>query len=493
MRFRFDSFIAQLRSGVFTANRTITLPDKSGAIALDVDILSRQTFSNVNVTVSAATTQLAQTGTLTAPRTVTLPLANSKTSGFRIDIVGESGTSSPTNKIILARSGSDLINGLTTLDAITFPNGAVYCVSDGVSRWSVFFSDNNASVSANFASPPAIGNVTPDTGAFTAITGTTFNNARVTTSLGFAITTSAPPSTGTDWLAIGRDAGLSNTSGNNWNAFGRNAGRLNVTGSNWIAIGRNAGELCTGGNWTAIGNAAGSVNTVGEFLALGASAGQNNASGSGWLSIGTDSGRGNTTGSNWTAIGTRAGIGNTTGSNWIAIGNNAATGNTTGIDWIGIGSDAGRDNSSGASWTAIGTGAGAFNLTGSNWVAIGASAGRSNSSGSDWVAIGTDAGRSSATGSRNVFIGRSAGFNETGSDKLYIDVTATANPLIWGDFSTRVLRSNGRLQATVMQPDAYTTGTLPSASANPRGIAYNSTLNKLVMSNGTTWETITST
>ena len=148
MRFRFDSFATQLRSGVFTADRIITLPDKSGAIALDVDILSRQTFSNANVTVSATTTQLAQTGTLTAARTVTLPLANSKASGFRIDIVGESGTSSPTNKIILARSGSDLINGLTTLDAITFPNGAVYCVSDGVSRWSVFFSRNNALVSA---------------------------------------------------------------------------------------------------------------------------------------------------------------------------------------------------------------------------------------------------------------------------------------------------------------------------------------------------------
>ena len=159
MRFRFNSFIAQLRSGTFTGDRTITLPDKSGAIALDVDILSRQTFSNADVTVSATATQLAQTGTLTAARTVTLPLANSKASGFRIDIVGESGTSSSANKIILARSGSDLINGVATLDAITFPNGAVYCVSDGVSRWSVFFFDNNALVSSS----PATGATPPST------------------------------------------------------------------------------------------------------------------------------------------------------------------------------------------------------------------------------------------------------------------------------------------------------------------------------------------
>jgi len=114
------------------------------AAAQIAGLLVRQTFSNTDVTVSANTTQLAQTGTLTAPRTVTLPLANSKASGFRIDIVGESGTSSLTNKIILARSGSDLINGLTTLDAITFPNGAVYCIGDGVSRWSVFFSNDTA-------------------------------------------------------------------------------------------------------------------------------------------------------------------------------------------------------------------------------------------------------------------------------------------------------------------------------------------------------------
>jgi len=122
----------------------LTQLNTDGSIAF-VDLPTvRQTFSNVDVTVSADTTQLAQTGTLTAPRTVTLPLANSKAPGFRIDIVGESGTSNATNKIILARSGSDLINGLTTLDAITFPNGAVYCVSDGVSRWSVFFSNDTA-------------------------------------------------------------------------------------------------------------------------------------------------------------------------------------------------------------------------------------------------------------------------------------------------------------------------------------------------------------
>ncbi len=46
-------------------------------------------------------------------------------------------------------------------------------------------------------------------------------------------------------------------------------------------------------------------------------------------------------------------------------------------------------------------------------------------------------------GSNNIFIGHQAGYNETGSDKLYIDNTSTSSPLIWGDFSSNVLRFNG--------------------------------------------------
>jgi hypothetical protein len=58
------------------------------------------------------------------------------------------------------------------------------------------------------------------------------------------------------------------------------------------------------------------------------------------------------------------------------------------------------------------------------------------------VMIGSSSGYKN-TGSGNVFIGINSGFNETGSNKLYIDISSTANPLVWGDFSTRNLSFNG--------------------------------------------------
>lgn len=44
-------------------------------------------------------------------------------------------------------------------------------------------------------------------------------------------------------------------------------------------------------------------------------------------------------------------------------------------------------------------------------------------------------GYTNATGSGNVFLGYNAGYNETGSDKLYIDNSNTSTPLIYGDFA----------------------------------------------------------
>jgi len=42
---------------------------------------------------------------------------------------------------------------------------------------------------------------------------------------------------------------------------------------------------------------------------------------------------------------------------------------------------------------------------------------------------------SGGTGNYATFIGAEAGYNETGSDKLYIDNNFTPTPLIWGDFN----------------------------------------------------------
>jgi len=92
--------------------------------------------------------------------------------------------------------------------------------------------------------------------------------------------------------------------------------------------------------------------------------------------------------------------------------------------------------------TFLGTYSGYNNTSGSFNTFLGVYSGYSNTTGAENVFIGYDAGDSNESGSGNVFIGYEAGYNETGSNKLYIDNSNTSSPLIWGDFSTNILSFN---------------------------------------------------
>jgi hypothetical protein len=100
-----------------------------------------QTFSNANVTISNGVTFCAQTGTMSASRTVTLPSASAYPRGTRISIVDESGTTTAANTLVITRAGSDTINGATT-KTIGIVGGYDVCVlvSDGISKWTVLSS-----------------------------------------------------------------------------------------------------------------------------------------------------------------------------------------------------------------------------------------------------------------------------------------------------------------------------------------------------------------
>ena len=95
---------------------------------------------------------------------------------------------------------------------------------------------------------------------------------------------SAANSTGSSWIAQGRDAGFSNTTGINWIAQGFEAGYNNTTGSNWFAQGPLAGFYnSTGSNWIAQGPFAGFSNTTGSnWIAQGFEAGFFEERGSTW-------------------------------------------------------------------------------------------------------------------------------------------------------------------------------------------------------------------
>lgn len=120
----------------------------------------------------------------------------------------------------------------------------------------------------------------------------------------------------------------------------------------------------------------------------------------------------------------------TTGSNNTAFGNRSMYATTTGGNNTGIGFGSLNQMTNGNYNTALGA------------QSFGSGNGNNN------TAIGYRTLKNNLTGSNNVALGYEAGLNETGSNKLYIDNSSTATPLIYGDFSTDALTVNGSLTTT---------------------------------------------
>jgi hypothetical protein len=126
----------------------------------------------------------------------------------------------------------------------------------------------------------------------------------------------------------------------------------------------------------------------------------------------------------------------------------------------------------------MGSGAGFMNSKGNDNTFLGYYSGYNNVStdgtnGSGNTFVGYQAGRSSGTGSNNVFIGMNAGNGESGSDKLIIDNTGSASPLIYGEFNNFKLRINGTVNIRdlfVLDEEVINTiaagGTITSTKSN---------------------------
>jgi hypothetical protein len=103
--------------------------------------------------------------------------------------------------------------------------------------------------------------------------------------------------------------------------------------------------------------------------------------------------------------------------------------------------------------TFIGTAAGANIQSGEKNIVIGNDAMGENlfagsGTGSSNIVIGVQAGYSASNSSSNIFIGNQAGFSETGSNKLIIENSSSAAPLISGDFINDFLKINGSAEAS---------------------------------------------
>ena len=156
-----------------------------------------------------------------------------------------------------------------------------------------------------------------------------------------------------------------------------------------------------------------------------------------------------------TAIGAGALETNVQGGYNTAIGfyslnvnaNLSNNGENTSVGALCLGKATGQNN------TAMGSHTGGNQDGGNNNVFIGSYAGLSGSGPTTYAKsnntmIGYGSGEQTLTGSGNVFLGCFSGQNETGSNKLYIENSNSASPLIYGEFDTNLVKINGIFQST---------------------------------------------
>ncbi len=145
------------------------------------------------------------------------------------------------------------------------------------------------------------------------------------------------------------------------------------------------------------------------------------------------------------AIGSDALGSATTAQNNVAIGNSAGYSNIgSGNVYLGYstGYTGGTDTGNGNTFIGAEVANSSTGVTGSESVVIGFQAGIALAGGFNTI-IGGEAGSALTGGTGNVFLGAHAGAAETGSNKLYIDNTNTATPLIGGDFMARTVALSG--------------------------------------------------
>lgn len=201
--------------------------------------------------------------------------------------------------------------------------------------------------------------------------------------------------------------------------------------------------------------------TANNNVFVGYEAGMSNTTGSSNIGIGSFALDANTSGFQNTAVGRAAFRKSSTGSFNVGLGNNAGLNNTYGASNTAIGTESLQGNSTGNYNTSIGYFASIF-TTGSDNTVVGSEANRFNTAGTQNTIIGKEAGRGTVNHSKsgNVFIGFKAGYNDTTDNKLYIENSSSATPLIYGDFANDLVKIHGTLNVN----DAFTFPTTDGTS-----------------------------
>ena len=115
----------------------ITAPLDRSAVSLNIDEYTAH--GNSDYTILATDRTVGTSAALTAPRTWTLPAANSVNPGQSLAVADFAAGVSVVNTLTVQRAGADTLAGGTTatIAVISATSGRLNFISDGVSKWSV--------------------------------------------------------------------------------------------------------------------------------------------------------------------------------------------------------------------------------------------------------------------------------------------------------------------------------------------------------------------
>ena len=284
-------------------------------------------------------------------------------------------------------------------------------------------------------------------------------------------------------VAVGSNSMTDNTTGESNTASGHYALRRNTTGCNNTTVGYDSLNRNTEG-WSnsALGWKALERNLTGwDNTAIGQEALRYNTEGSNNVAVGNYSLYNNTTGNNNAAIGTGSLRANTSGNNNIAVGHEALYSNTYGTRNVAIGDYSLYYNLEGYN-TAIGYDTLEKNTYGEENTAIGYEALNKNTVGYYNTAIGFKAGYTSTIASNCVYLGYKAGYSNTTDERLYINSSDSAYPLIYGEFNNDLVKIGNNSNEFGLTFDVHTAGTGKISSGgnielNAASVIINSNLN----------------
>jgi hypothetical protein len=309
----------------------------------------------------------------------------------------------------------------------------------------------------------------------------------VNTAMGFNALRGNPGSfTGYYNIGVGYQTGYNLTSGN-YNTFIGNGAGQNVTTGYANTVISDAPLTSASAYNVVVGGA--SSSGYGNFnIAIGYQAGHpTNLTGSNNLFVGYASGLGITSGTGNVILGYgTSGVGRSTNNIIIGMaagGQNITSGGSSDI-WLGaytgqsvttssesviVGDQAAyaTDNTTSAVLIGKSAGSGAGTLPSvANSVIIGRSAYGYAQNGTNSVAVGSYAGYNTTPGDRtgNIFLGFQAGFNQNVSNRLFIENSSSASPLIYGEFDNRIVKINNKLYVSSL----VTSGTAPTTSGTTK-------------------------